>query len=157
MKPMTPVVPGCTTPEVVYAKDQPEYIPLPSHRTDDGTVITRWKLSIRERIRLLIGGSLWLSVLTFNHPLQPVKLDAQCPVAIGSGMIDNVFGFSFGKIMPPTFHAWFSRRTDWMFAAVWIRDERRHKWMWVNQERYYAGELQSIDSTGPHPPTGWRN
>lgn len=85
MKPMTPVVPGSTTPEVVYAKDQPEYIPLPAYRTDDGMVVTRWKLSIGDRLRLLIGGSLWLSVLTFNRPLQPVKLDSQCPVASGSG------------------------------------------------------------------------
>lgn len=82
MKPITPVIPGSTVPEVVYAKDQPEYTPLPAYRTDDGMVITRWHLSIRERFRLLASGSLWLSVLTFNRALQPVKLDTQCPVNI---------------------------------------------------------------------------
>jgi len=80
MKPITPVIPGSTEPEVVYAKDQPEYIPLPAHRTEDGMVITRWSLSIGERLRLLVGGSLWLSVLTFRRALQPVKLDVQCPI-----------------------------------------------------------------------------
>lgn len=80
MKPITPVVPGSNTPEVVYAKDQPEYIPLPAHRTDDGLVVTRWGLSIGERLRLLLGGSIWLSVLTFNRPLQPIRLDTRCPV-----------------------------------------------------------------------------
>jgi hypothetical protein len=34
--------------------------------------------------------------------------------------------------------------TGWMFAAVWLRNEQRHKWMWVNERRYYSGELQSV-------------
>lgn len=80
MTPISPVIPGYDLPETVYAKDQPEYIPLPAHRTEDGLVITRWRLSLTERLRILFGGSLWLSILTFNRPLQPVKLTAQCPV-----------------------------------------------------------------------------
>lgn len=59
-------------------------------------------------------------------------------------MINNVFAFWVGKLMPACLHNRFSKRTTWMFAAVWIRAEQRHKWMWVNQERYYSGELQSI-------------
>lgn len=80
MKPTTPVIPGSKVPEVVFAKDQPQYIPLPAHITEDGIVITRWRLSFMERLRLMLGGSLWLSVMTFNRPLQPVKLDVQCPM-----------------------------------------------------------------------------
>ncbi len=80
MKPATPVIPGLTLPEVVYAKDQPEYIPLPAYRTDDGLVVTRWRLSWLERLRVLVSGSVWLSILTYNKPLQPVKMDASCPV-----------------------------------------------------------------------------
>lgn len=82
MKPVSPVIPGINLPEVVFAKDQPEYIPLPAFKTGDGMVITRWSLTWRERIRVLFSGSIWLSVLTFNGPLQPVKLDAECPVNI---------------------------------------------------------------------------
>jgi len=66
-----------------YAKDQPEYLPLPCFKEDDGTVITRWRLSWWERLQVLVGGSIWLSVLTFNRPLQPVKLETTCPIDNG--------------------------------------------------------------------------
>ena len=58
----------------IYAKDQPEYLPLPVHKTDGGTVTSCWKLSLFERIQVLFGGTIWLRVLTFNQPLQPMKL-----------------------------------------------------------------------------------
>ena len=59
---------------VVYAKDQPEYLPLPAHRSEEGCVSTCWRLSWKERLNLLLHGRLFLSVLTFNKPLQPLKL-----------------------------------------------------------------------------------
>lgn len=59
-------------------------------------------------------------------------------------MIDNLITNSIGKMMAPRIHAWISNVTGWMFAAVWIRDEQRHKSMWVNEKRYYSGELQSV-------------
>ena len=58
--------------EVVYAADQPEYQPLPVWRWPDGTLITRWRLTWRERIRALLGGDLYLQVMTFGNPLQPL-------------------------------------------------------------------------------------
>lgn len=75
MDPSTPVIPGLQLPELVFAKDQPEYRPLPAYRSDDGLVVTRWKLTWAERFAVLFGGNLWLSVLTFNRPIQPVKID----------------------------------------------------------------------------------
>lgn len=80
MQPITPVVPGFDLPVTTYAKDQPEYNPLPCYLCENGTVVTRWRLTWRERLRILIGGSLWLSILTFHQPLQPVKLDTECPI-----------------------------------------------------------------------------
>lgn len=77
MKPVSPVFPGAK--EVVYAKDQPQYIPLPAHRSSDGVVTTRWKLSLREKFHLLFGRPLYLQVMTFNSPLQPVKLTIDTP------------------------------------------------------------------------------
>lgn len=58
---------------VVYAKDQPEYLPLPAHKVDSpqGEVISCWKLSFTERIRILFSGILWVSLLSFNKPLTP--------------------------------------------------------------------------------------
>lgn len=79
-QPAIPVIPDGRCPDVIIAKDQPEYLPLPAIVLEDGTVITRWHFSLWERLRLLLFGDLWLSVLTFNHPLQPVRLETKCPI-----------------------------------------------------------------------------
>ena len=69
--------------QVVYAKDQPEYIPLPAVRNDTGTVVTCWKLSWRERLEALICGRVYLTMLTFNKPLHPVTLGTCMPSLAG--------------------------------------------------------------------------
>jgi hypothetical protein len=56
---------------VVFAKDQPQYQPLPAFKAPDGEVITCWKATWRERIYLFLTGKLWWSCQTFNQPLQP--------------------------------------------------------------------------------------
>jgi hypothetical protein len=71
MTPMQQIVPKAHVPTVIYAKDQPAYLPLHAWRSPEGDVVTRWHLTWRERLRLLFGGTLWLTVLTFNRPLQP--------------------------------------------------------------------------------------
>lgn len=55
-----------------YAKDQPQYRPLPCHRDAEGTIVTCWRLSFTERMRVLLTGKLWINVMTFNKPLQPM-------------------------------------------------------------------------------------
>ena len=76
---MTPVSPVLSEEfkdiEVVYAKDQPEYLPLPAIRNSKGIVLSRWKLTDEERNAIHSGADLYLSVYTFNHPLQPVYLE----------------------------------------------------------------------------------
>lgn len=81
MTPMTPVFDGLELPTVEFAKNQPEYITLPAYRSEDGLVVTRCKLTWSERFSILFSGCLWLQVLTFNRPLQPVKLTAHPPLA----------------------------------------------------------------------------
>ena len=73
MIPVSPIIPGHETNEVIYAKDQPEYIPLPALRVDKDCILTRWRLTWRERLRVLWTGDLYLYVLTFGKPLQPLK------------------------------------------------------------------------------------
>lgn len=63
----------------VYGKNQPEYQPLPAHRTDDGTVTTCWELSPEELKQVQETGVIWLSMLTFNQPLQPILLQVEKP------------------------------------------------------------------------------
>lgn len=91
MTPIEEIIPGFKLPEnelAIYAKDQPEYVPLPMWKGPDGLRVSRWQLTWKERLQVLLGGSLWLSVLTFERPLQPVKLETRCPLA-GSFMLDE--------------------------------------------------------------------
>jgi len=89
MTPITPVIPGDFTTPVIYAEHQPEYINLPAHRQTDGTVTTRWRATWRERLRVFLFGDVWLTILTFNAPLQPVKLDAHCPLKLPDDAEDD--------------------------------------------------------------------
>ncbi len=64
---------------VVFAKNQPQYLPLPAWKSDDGEVISCWRLSWIERLKVLVSGRLWLRILTFNQPLQPQRPDVDFP------------------------------------------------------------------------------
>jgi hypothetical protein len=64
---------------VVYAKDQPEYLPLPCRRGVEGTVVTCWKLSLGERLRIFLRGTVYITLLTFNRPLQPILCSLDKP------------------------------------------------------------------------------
>jgi hypothetical protein len=61
---------------VVFAKDQPEYMPLPAFKDPSGGVVTCWELTPEERLELFNTGKLWIKQLTFNQPLQPVIASA---------------------------------------------------------------------------------
>lgn len=78
MKPVSPVVPGRPGLEVVIAKGQQEYIPLPAV-ISDGFVTSRWRLSWRERLGVLLTGDLWLTLHTFGRPLQPIRCGVDLP------------------------------------------------------------------------------
>lgn len=71
---------------IVFAKDQPEYLPLPAHLSDGGIVTSCWKLTWKERLKVLIWGKLYLQVLTFNKPLQPQLPLVDNPVTRGHGL-----------------------------------------------------------------------
>lgn len=79
MNPVSPVIPGVDLPESLFAKDQPEYITLPAYRDADGSVLSRWRLSWRERLRVLVRGDIYVWTQTFNRPLQPILLETERP------------------------------------------------------------------------------
>lgn len=65
---------------IVFAESQPEYLPLPAHITDDGVVVTScWSLSFLERIKVIFTGRLFLQIVTFNKPLQPLRMSVNKP------------------------------------------------------------------------------
>jgi hypothetical protein len=71
-----PVIPGLEQFEEVYAKYQPEYIPLRTlrSRTDEGKVMSRWDLTPEQRLAIARGADVYLTLLTFQGPLQPITL-----------------------------------------------------------------------------------
>lgn len=79
MKPVSPVIPVANHPEVIYAKEQPEYEPLPTVKRPDGTILTRWEMSEDEKRQVAEQGFIYLMVMTFNQPLQPVLISADVP------------------------------------------------------------------------------
>ena len=60
---------------VVYGKDQPQYLPLPSHRTADGYVTSCWEPTLWEAIKMVFGAKIWVTIMTCNKPLQPQHLE----------------------------------------------------------------------------------
>jgi len=64
----------------IAAKDQPEYQPLPMYR-DNEYVISCWKMSTFERIKVLLRGRVWLWLM-----IPPGKSIAPSIVAV-----DNPF------------------------------------------------------------------
>jgi hypothetical protein len=74
---MYPVVPEAREGArfVEIAKDQPEYLPLPANYKNP-YVETKWRLSWRERLNILLTGHFYLTVMTFGRPLQPIRLSA---------------------------------------------------------------------------------
>ena len=66
---------------VVFGAKQPKYIPLPAEYRGgkSGEILTCWELSPDELKRVQETGKLWLGVLTFGQPLQPVYLAVEKP------------------------------------------------------------------------------
>ncbi len=77
---------GCN---VTYAENQPEYLKLPAYKAVDGRVTSCWGLSFLERIKVALTGKIYLQVLTFNQPLQPLKM-----------LVDNPLGQIEKRIAP---------------------------------------------------------
>lgn len=62
--------------EVVYARHQPEYIPLRTlkGKTSDVPVLSRWTPTEHQRAALADGADIFLQLLTFGDPLQPILI-----------------------------------------------------------------------------------
>lgn len=73
------VAPRTGAKEVTLAEDQLEYKPLVAavyrHPEHDGIILlTRWRLTDEDKERILKGEDIYLSVMTFGQPLQPIAI-----------------------------------------------------------------------------------
>lgn len=83
MVPASPVIPSREAVECEIAKNQSEYLTLPSLRTPDGEVLSRWLLTEEERRLLLEQGYLYITIKTFGHKLQPIRPTVELPPEFG--------------------------------------------------------------------------
>lgn len=82
MKAVSPVRPSHPDiPEVVVGEGQSEYLPVPMIIGPEPhyMMTCRFRLSWWEGVRLLFGGSIWLSQLTFGR-FHPVKIELTEPM-----------------------------------------------------------------------------
>ena len=58
------------------AKDQPQYGTLPALRIEgpEGHVVSCWKMTFKERVKVLFTGIVWMNLMSFNKPLTPSYL-----------------------------------------------------------------------------------
>lgn len=66
---------------VVYVANKPEYIPLPAERRPGRSceVVTCWEISPDELKRVQETGKIYLGLLTYGQPLQPVIMSVDKP------------------------------------------------------------------------------
>ena len=79
-----PVIEGLEHREVIYAKNQPEYLPLRALVSEgpEQRVISRWTLTDQQRKAVAEGADIFLLLLTFGGALQPIQM------ATGTGKED---------------------------------------------------------------------
>jgi hypothetical protein len=91
MRAISPVLPAGEACEVTYARDQPEYTPLPVFRTDK-SVISRWELTGAERRHIAEGGDLFIVMMNFGGPLLPILPIAADPIVALDLMLEAEAG-----------------------------------------------------------------
>lgn len=82
LKAVSPVVPGREAMELIFAKDQRQFLPLPALAVEDGSpgrIVTRWELTEEDRQRLAAGGSIYVWITTYHQPLQPLAVTTYAP------------------------------------------------------------------------------
>jgi hypothetical protein len=83
MEPVDPRIDPALVPSgsraIIIAEHQDEFKSLPSVRTPDGKIITRWELTDDERKRVLLGDDVFLTIISSG---------AICPVYLSVGPVD---------------------------------------------------------------------
>lgn len=77
MLPVSPVIKGYEQHEVVFAKNQPEYLPLPALvlEGEEKPVVSRWRLDDEERKQIAAGADILLTQNIFTDLYHPVRLE----------------------------------------------------------------------------------
>lgn len=84
---MDPIVPELEARQIAVAKSQPQYVPLvgcdvhnPAYASTmaqagrENTLVLAFRPSDAERVKLCAGEPIYVSLLTFGGPMQPILL-----------------------------------------------------------------------------------
>lgn len=74
---------------VEFAKNQPEYQPLPAHVDDQGIVTSCWELTPAEICEIIKTKRIWLRSLTFGNALQPLLPQVEHPWTVSTPTPDD--------------------------------------------------------------------
>lgn len=80
MKPVSPVIPGGNYQEVVFAKDQPEYIPLPVIYFQNQQVLSRWHMDDAEKLIVAATGEVFIHLLLLGREVPEINLQVNNPI-----------------------------------------------------------------------------
>jgi hypothetical protein len=71
-----PVIDGLEAKEIVFAENQSEYTPLRTlvGNDRDRRVLSRWEPTPEQRKAIAEGADIYLQLLTFGQPLQPILM-----------------------------------------------------------------------------------
>jgi hypothetical protein len=77
MKPISPVIPGYENIEIIFAKNQAEYMPLPALRLHGDTtpILSRWRLDDEDRKRIAAGADILLTQHIFTDLFHPIQME----------------------------------------------------------------------------------
>lgn len=89
MKPVSPIIPGLEEEEIVIAKDQEEYKPLPALKVADGYILTRWEFTEKDIENIQKTNSLYLYMLVGDGPVTPILLQTEHPIPAEQELIDQ--------------------------------------------------------------------
>jgi hypothetical protein len=65
-------------PEIVFAKKQKQYLPLPCAVKGE-YIVSRWRLSFVERLKVLVFGNLFIAMRNFNQSPFPIRPSVEEP------------------------------------------------------------------------------
>lgn len=74
-----PVVDRLEHEEIIYAKDQPQYVPIRIllSKTPEGCALSRWTLTPEQRAAVAAGNDIFLEILTFGVSLAPMRMSVR--------------------------------------------------------------------------------
>lgn len=71
---MRPIAPRTGAPEVTIAEEQPDYSPLVGAVYANDVILTRWRMDDADRAKVAAGEDLYIALMTFGFPMQPMSV-----------------------------------------------------------------------------------